>query len=206
MSIKMLKRTKTSIGLDIGSHSIKMVEVKLSPASSFMTNFSIKKLPHEPSSDIIAENIKELFQEKNIKAKNVTIGVSGANVAIRHLRLPAMPKSELKEAVRWETKKLISFPPDKAIIEFQILGDIIEEEINKLDLLVTAVDANFIKDQLSVFKNADLKITGISTIPHGLWHCLQTISEANKGIVALIDIGAKKTTISIVKNNQRWSL
>jgi len=199
---EMLKLTKTSIGLDIGSHSIKMVELKLAPKSVFMTNFAVKELPPESSSGVIAENIKALFQEKNIKAQKVTLEISGAQVAIRHIRLPSMPKKELKEAVRWEAGKFISFSPEKAIVEFQLLGEVVEEGVKKLDLMVAAAEGNFIEEQLSVIKEAGLEAAGISTIPHALWHCMQTIPQAKKGVTALIDIGAKKTNISIFKDNK----
>ncbi|HUU41436.1 MAG TPA: pilus assembly protein PilM, partial [Desulfatiglandales bacterium] len=184
----MLKLTKTSIGLDIGSHSIKLVELRHTTKGVFLTNFAVKELPSEQGAGVIAEKIKELFQEKNIKAKKVTLGISGAQVAIRHIRLPSMPKKELKEAVRWEAGKFISFPPDRAIVEYQLLDEVIEEGVKKLGLMVTAAERNFIENQLSVIKEAGLEAAGISTIPHALWHCMQMIPEANKGIVALIDI------------------
>ncbi len=204
--------TKSSIGLDIGSHSIKMVELRHTPKGVFLTNFAVKELPSEPGADVIAEKIKELFREKNIKARKVTIGVSGSQVAIRHISLPSMPKKELKEAVRWEARKFISFPPERAIVEFQLLGEAVEEGVKKLDLMVAVADGDLIESQLALIKGAGLEPVGVSIIPYALWHCMQTIPpvyrihgtgrEARKGVTALIDIGAKKTNISIVKDNR----
>jgi len=191
-----------SIGLDIGTHSIKVVELKRTPKGVFLTNFAVKELPPKPGADVIAEKIKELFREKNIKARKVTIGVSGSQVAIRHISLPSMPKKELKEAVKWEARKFISFPPEGAIVEFQLLGEAVEEGVKKLDLMVTVADGEFIESQLALIKGPGLDAVGISTIPHALWQCMQTIPEANKGVTALIDIGATKTSINIVKDNR----
>jgi len=196
-----------SIGLDIGTHSIKVVELKHTPKGVFLTNFAVKELPleargEEMGADVIAESIKELLYEKNIKVQKVTIGVSGAQVAIRRISLPSMPKKDLHEAVRWEARKFISFPPEKAIVEFQVLGEVIEEGVKKLDLLLVAAEGEFIENQLSAVRETGLVPVGISTIPHALWHCMQTIPEAKKGAAALIDIGAEKTSISIVKDNR----
>jgi type IV pilus assembly protein PilM len=196
-----------SIGLDIGTHSIKVVELKHTPKGVFLTNFAVKELPleargEEMGADVTAEKIKELFHEKNIKVQKVTIGVSGAQVAIRRISLPSMPKKDLHEAVRWEARKFISFPPEKAIVEFQVLGEVIEEGVKKLDLLLVAAEGEFIENQLSAIRETGLVPVGISTIPHALWHCMQTIPEAKKGAAALIDIGAEKTSISIVKDNR----
>jgi len=113
-----------------------------------------------------------------------------------------MPKKELKEAVKWEARKFISFPPERAIVEFQLLGEAVEEGVKKLDLMVTAADGELIESQLALIKGPGLDPVGISTIPHALRHCMQTIPEAMEGVTALIDIGATKTSINIVKDNR----
>ena len=194
--------TKSSIGLDIGSHSIQLVELRHTLKGVFLTNFAVKELPPEQDAGVIAEKLKELLHEENIKARKVTIGVSGPQVAIRRISLPAMPKKELKEAVRWEARKFISFPPEKAIVDFQPLGETIEEGARKLDLMVAAVEREFIENQLAIIKEAGLKPVNVGTIPHALWHSIQGIPETGEGVTALIDIGATKTSINIVKDNR----
>jgi len=201
-----------SIGLDIGSHSIKLVELRHAAKGVFLTNFAVKELPPEQGAGVIEEKIKELLHEENIKARKVTIGVSGPQVAIRRASFPSMPKKELKEAVRWEAGKFISFPPEKIIVDFQLLGEIVEEGARKLDLMVAAVEREFIENQLAIIKEAGLRTAGVGTIPHALWHSMQTIPpvcrvngtgrEAREGVTALIDIGAVKTSINIVKDNR----
>lgn len=197
--------SKNSIGLDIGSHSIKLVELRHTIKGVFLTSFAIKDLPHEAGEqggrDVIREKIKELLHEKNIRVRKVTIGVNGPQIAIRRISLPSMPKKELKGAVRWEARKFISFPLEKAIVDFQPLGEIVEEGARKLDLMVAVAEREFIENQLSIIKEAGLKPAGVGTIPHALWHSMQMIPEAREGVTALIDIGAAKTSINIVKDN-----
>jgi len=105
--------TKSSIGLDIGSHSIKLVDLRYTLKGVFLTNFAVKDLPPEAGEEggrnVIVEKIKELLHEENISARKVIIGVSGLQIAIRRISLPSMPKKELKKAVRWEARKLIEF-------------------------------------------------------------------------------------------------
>jgi len=191
-----------SIGLDIGSHSIKLVELRHTAKGVFLINSVVKELPPNPSADVVAESIKELVHEENIKARKVTIGVSGPQVAIRRISLPVMPKKELKKAVTWEARKFISFSPEKAIVDFQILGEIVEDGARKLDLMVAVAEREFMENQLAIIKEAGLKTAGAGTIPHVLWHSMQTIPEAREGVTALIDIGATKTSINIVKDNR----
>jgi len=198
--------TKSSIGLDIGSHSIKLVDLRYTLKGVFLTNFAVKDLPPEAGEEggrnVIVEKIKELLHEENISARKVIIGVSGLQIAIRRISLPSMPKKELKKAVRWEARKLISFSPEKAIVDFQPLCEIVEEGAKKLDLMVAVAEREFIENQLAIIKEAGLKPAGVGTIPHALWHSMQTIPEAREGVTALIDIGAVKTSINIVKDNK----
>lgn len=204
--MKALLKIKTGIGLDIGAHSIKLVEVRRTSKGVFLTGFAIKELPleamgEERNAGVIAETIKGLFHEKNIK--KVTIGISGPRVAMRRVSLPSMPKKELKQAVRWEARKFISFPLEKAIIDFQVLGEKVEEGARKADLMVAAAEMEFIENQLAILKEAGLEPVGIGTIPHALWHTMEmTPEKANEGFTALIDIGATKTSINIVKDNR----
>lgn len=198
--------TKSSIGLDIGSHSIKLVELRHTIKGVFLANFAVKDLPPEAGEeggrDVIVEKIKEILREENISARKVIIGVSGPQVAIRRAGFPSMPKKELKEAVRLEARKFIPFPLEKAIVDFQLLGEIVEEGARNLDLMVAVAEREFIENQLDIIKEAGLKPAGVGTIPHALWHSMQTIPEAWEGVTALIDIGAAKTSINIVKDNR----
>lgn len=190
-----------SIGLDIGTHSIKLVELRQTAKGVFLNNFAVKELPLKASAGVIAEKLKELFREESIKPRKVTIGVSGPQVATRRVSVPIMPKKELKEAVRWEAGKFISFPLEKAIVDFQVSGEIAEEGTKKLDLMVAAAQGEFIENQLAVIKDAGLKPVGVGIIPHALRHCMQMVPDAREGVTALIDIGATKTSINIVKDN-----
>jgi len=204
---KQKEMTKSSIGLDIGSHSIKLVELRHTVKGVFLTNSAVKELPleaggREKGEGVIGETIKALFDEENIKTRKVTIGVSGPQVGLRRISLPVMPKKELKEAVKWEAGKFVSFSPEEVIVDFQLLGEIVEEGARKLDLMVAAVEREFIENQLAIIKEADLKPVGVGTIPHALRHSMQTIPGAEKGVTALIDIGAVKTSINIVKDNR----
>ena len=96
-----------SIGLDIGTHSIKLVELRHTTNGVFLNNFAVKELPLQPSGEesaggVIAEKIKELFQEKNIKGKKVTIGIHWnkgmITFSMKNIRTYTSPMKERKNA------------------------------------------------------------------------------------------------------------
>jgi len=121
------------IGLDIGSHSIKLVGLKMTPKGPFLTCIGMKEIPpgrDKEDVNIISETLKALFKEVGLKTKQVRLAVSGSGVHIQRISIPALPKGELKEAVRWEIKDHLPFPVETAQIDFHILDEYVEDNVN----------------------------------------------------------------------------
>src|SRR4030042_721665 len=146
-----------TIGLDIGSHSIKLVGLKMTSKGSFLTCVGIKEIP--PGKDkedvnTVSEILRTLVGEVGLKTKKVNLTVSGSGVNIQRISVPFMPKAELKEAVRWAIKEHLPFPVETAQIDFHILGEVIEDKVKKLDLMVVACPNHLIDQTLAIAKNA----------------------------------------------------
>ena len=193
-----------TIGLDIGSHSIKLIGLKMTSTGPFLTRVGIKEIP--PGSDrenasYLSEVVKALLREVGIKPGNVRLTVSGSGVNIQRIRVPFMPKAELKEAVRWEIKGHLPFPVETAQIDFHILGEFVEEGVKKLDLIVVACPYHLIDRTLSIAEGAGLQPVHLDVGPFALWNAFLTWGEVKEeGEVALIDLGADKTGIHLFKD------
>ena len=121
------------IGLDIGSHSIKLVGLKMTSKGPFLTCVGMKEIPPGIDKDdvnTVSEILKTLVSGVGLKTKKVNVTVSGSGVNISRIIVPSMPKAELKEAVRWEVKAYLPFPVETAKIDFYILDEFIEDNIN----------------------------------------------------------------------------
>jgi Tfp pilus assembly PilM family ATPase/Tfp pilus assembly protein PilN len=93
------------IGLDIGSHSIKLVGLKMTSKGPFLTCLGMKEIPpNKDKEDVNAfsEILNALVEEVGLRTKKVNLVVSGSGVQIKRISVPSLPKAELKEAVRWE--------------------------------------------------------------------------------------------------------
>jgi type IV pilus assembly protein PilM len=122
-----------TIGLDIGSHSIKLVGLKMTSKGPFLTCLGMKEIPtgkDKEDVNAISEILKALLREVGLKTKKVRLTVSGSGVHIKRISIPSLPKAELKEAVRWEVKAYLPFPVETAKIDFHILDEYIEDNIN----------------------------------------------------------------------------
>ncbi len=193
-----------TIGLDIGSHSIKLVGLKMTSKGPFLTHVGIKEIPpggNKEDANYISEILKTLVSEVGLKTKKVSLTISGSGVNFRRITIPDMPRAELKEAVRWEIKGHLPFPVETAQIDFHILGEIIEDKVKKLDLMVVACPNHLIDQTLPIVRGAGLQPIHLDVEPFALWNAFLTWGQAKeKEEVALIDLGADKTGIHLFKD------
>lgn len=193
------------IGIDIGSHSIKLVGLKMTSKGPLLTHAGIKKIPYGRETEdlnFVSETIKSLYKEIGLKPGKVRLTVSGSGVNIRRITtIPSMPKAELKEAIRWEIKGYLPFPVESAKIVFHILDKFVEDNVKKLDLIVVACPDHLIDRTLSIAEGAGLQPTHLDVCPFALWNALLAFYQPKKEkVVALLDLGADKTGIHLFKD------
>jgi type IV pilus assembly protein PilM len=193
-----------TIGLDIGSHSIKLVGLKTTSKGPFLTCTGAKEIP--PGKDkedvkAVSEILKAFVKEVGLKTKKVRLTVSGSGVHIKRIPIPALPKAEMKEAVRWEIKNYLPFPVETAEIDFHILNEYVEDNVKKFDLITVACPKHLIDRTLSIAQAAELQPTHLDVAPFALWDALLTWALIRKEEpVALIDLGAEKTGFYLFKD------
>jgi type IV pilus assembly protein PilM len=192
------------IGLDIGSHSIKLIGLKMTSKGPFLTCVGMKEIP--PGTDkedvkTFSEILKALVEEVGLKTKKVNPVVSGLGVQVKRISVPSLPKAELKEAVRWEVKNYLPFPVETAEIDSYVLNEYVEDNVKKLNLMVVACPKNLIDRTLSIAEGAGLQPIHLDVAPFALWNTLSVWNQIKKEeIVALIDLGAEKTGIYLFKD------
>lgn len=193
-----------TIGLDIGSHSIKLVGLKMTPKGPFLTRVGMKEIPpgtDKEDVDKLSQILKALFKEAGLETKKVRLTVSGSGVQIKQISVPSLPKAELNEAVRWEIKGHLPFPVETAQIDFHILNEYVEDNVKKLDLMVVACPKPFVERTLSIAEGAGLQPTHLDVGPFALWNILSAWDRIKKEeTIALIDLGSEKTGIYLFKD------
>ncbi|NWF57048.1 MAG: type IV pilus assembly protein PilM [Syntrophaceae bacterium] len=192
---------KETIGLDIGTHSVKLVSFTRNAQGLFLTHARMKEIPpgkEEEDRSFLSEVVKALFREAGLSPGKARLTVSGPEVTIRRLLLPSMPKAELLEAARWELKEQLPFPVDSARVDFHVSREWVEGDSKKLDLIAVACPVQKINQVLAIAAKAGLAPTHLDVAPFALWNTLLHFHEAAKEEeIALIDLGAQRTGIYI---------
>src|SRR5512138_2762006 len=157
--------SKLAVGLDVGSSSVKLVQLKEKRGGFSLQAFGAAPLPPEAivdgalmNSSAIVEAIQELIASQRLKAKDVAIGVRGHSVIIKKISLPRMTQEELDESIQWEAEQYIPFDVKDVNIDTQILtpaGD----AAGQMDVLLVAAKKDMINDYTSVCAEAGLTAT-----------------------------------------------
>jgi type IV pilus assembly protein PilM len=202
----MIFSRKSSIGLDIGSGCLKVVQLKDTKGGYELELFDILPLPPELIVDgsiidslRLADSLKELIRKAKIKTKDVTVGLAGhSSVIVKRVSLPEMSEEELSESIKFEAEQYIPFDIEDVNLDFQILGP--KEEPGQMDVILVAVKKDIVNDFLSVVKEAGLNpvIVDINSF------ALENIYEVNYEIepdknIAIVNIGASTINMNILK-------
>jgi type IV pilus assembly protein PilM len=153
---------------------------------------------------VLAAQIKEMLQENRIKTKQAVVGLAGQGVAARRLSLPNIPEEEIEEAVRWQAGELFPFSLGDALMAFQILPGDDTDTQTKLDVLVAAATRESVMEHIAVLQEAGLEPVGLMAEPHAveqLWRSAG-LGEDEEGSIAILDLGAHKTSIHIFQGGQ----
>ena len=199
------KKAAHSIGIELGSHTLKMVETRVSGGKVQLLQYGIVEIPSalqgKASRDAasIAPLIKQLLARCSSSSADIYLSFSGPSVNLQRIKLPPMPDQEMLAAIRWQGKKYFPFPLDEARVVYKKIAGI-SAETPDLDLITAAVLNKFMDQELSLLEQAGYSAAGIDAVPFSLQYAFQLTGDRYRDkTVAVLDIGAEGTTIAILK-------
>ena len=204
----IFRKKKGVIGLDIGSSSIKLVELMEGKNGLGLQSLGIAPLPPEAIVDgalmdsvTIIDAIRELITHSKTKTTDVITSVSGHSVIVKKISLPYMTEAELEESIQWEAERYIPFDINDVNIDFQILGSG-PENPEAMDIVLVAAKKDIINDYVSVIIESGLNPVIIDVDSFALENMLAVNYEIEKDeLVAMANVGASITNMNILKNN-----
>ncbi len=197
---------RSSIGLDIGSGYLKVVQLKDTKSGYELELFDMLSLPPELIVDgsiidslRLIDSLKELSRKAKIRAKDVAISIAGhSSVIIKRVSLPDMSEEELSESIKFEAEQYIPFDIEDVNLDFQILGP--KEEPGQMDVILVAVKKDIISEYLSVVKEAGFNCQIVDVNSFALENIYEINYEIEAGKnVALVNIGANTINMNILK-------
>ncbi|RMF09547.1 MAG: type IV pilus assembly protein PilM, partial [Candidatus Neomarinimicrobiota bacterium] len=202
--LSSFRGTKARVGLDIGSYAIKYILASDVHGEITLEDFGYIKIPadirgnQDATNTFIKETIQKIFADTNLKKAKVNLLVSGADIGIKNIQMPKVGKKELQEAVKWSTKKHLSFSADESVLDFKVLKEVTVDGVPKLDILVVAALETLVEDQIGRLSGLTIPAKILPT-PLAMWrYYVGHYPTENLQNVMLIDIGHETTMINVI--------
>ncbi len=199
---------KGYLSLDIGSSSIKIVEVRGQGSPLTVTNAGIIPLhsgavQNHCVHDIkqVSQAIRTLVEEHGVRTREVVASVPGPAVIIKPASFPAQEAAALEETILFEAGNFIPESLDNVNLDYQVLGK--DPATGDIDVLLVAVRKDIINSYLAAIRGAGLT----PTIMDVDYFAIENMFEANyrpdpSAVVALINIGAGYSSLTIMQDGR----
>ncbi|MEX0621603.1 MAG: type IV pilus assembly protein PilM [Candidatus Woykebacteria bacterium] len=200
------------IGLDIGSHSIKAVQLSGSverpifvAAGQIEIPVQVRNQPpggtDEESISVIANSIRSLHREAHFSTDKVVVSLPESQVFTRVVELPSLKQSEIQNALAWEAEQYVPVPINEVKLDWQVLDDGKTNKSGKVEVLLVAAPINLIDRFLNIIRIAGLSPTSLETeITAVVRSLVQRIEGAPTTMV--VSLGASTTDLSIVSTGR----
>jgi type IV pilus assembly protein PilM len=206
----MLGRSKQSVvGLDIGSSSIKSVELKKTKQGYELVSFGLEPLAQDTVVDgaimdapLVAAAIGTIFDRQGIKSKAVATALSGHSVIVKPVSLPMMTEDELYDRVQQEASQHIPFDIADVNLDYQLL----ETLDSQMNVLLVAVKKDKILNYTNVLAQAGKTPTVVDIDAFAVQNCYEVNYDPDPGsTVALLNIGASVMNINITRGGAPYT-
>lgn len=196
----------TIAGLDIGSHSIKLIElaregdqVALVAAGSMPTPQKALTSSLQADTESLAVAIKQLIQSTGTKTRTVNLALPESKVFTRVIEVPQLSPRELTSAIKWEAEQYIPLPLDQVNVDFTVLQDGKNTQTNKMEVLLVAAPKALVDKYVSIMELAELNAVSAETEIIATSRAVGR-SLPNVRTVMIVSLGALSTDIAILRS------
>jgi type IV pilus assembly protein PilM len=197
---------KNLVGLDIGSSSVKAVELTKKGSSLQLLNMGFEHLQTDTIVDgqimelnNVSNVISNIFSEHQIRTSRVAAGVSGHSVIVKNIVLPQMSQEELQESFSWHAEEHIPFDIADVNLDYELTS----KSSEALHVLMAACKSDKIANVKQAIQLAGKQPVIIDVDAFALQNCYEVNYDPHPGeVVALLNIGAATMNINILNGTR----
>jgi type IV pilus assembly protein PilM len=202
----MFGKKKSVAGLDIGSSSIKMVELDGKPNSLNLVSLGFENLPSDTIIDgqimelnVVSDVIQSVCANHQVNASSVVTGVSGHSVILKNIVLPPMSRDELEESIDWHAEEHIPYDLADVSLDYQVTA----ESDDATHVLIAACKRERIDNIKQAIQLAGKTPVIIDVDTFALQNCYEVNYDPSENtVVTLLNIGASTMNVNIVKGTR----
>lgn len=210
--MSLFKRESTPvIGLDISSTAVKLLELKQSGNRHRVESYAVEPLP---ANAVVEKNITDVqavgdavaraVRRARTKTKNTAVAVAGSAVITKVITMPAdMSEDDMASQIELEADQYIPYSLDEINLDFEVIGQ--SEDPTRVDVLLAASRSENVEVRVAAAELGGLSAKVVDVEAFALENAFTLVAQDIPGagmdqIVALVDIGATMTTLSVIKD------
>ncbi len=198
------------LGVDVGSSSIRVVELSGKKGNVTLENYAEMSISHltdkmffnerenklSLSSEDVAETIKSIMKEAGIRTKKAYFAIPDFVSFFTSFNLPAMKEEEIASAVQFHSRQYIPLSLSEVVLDWSIAEDKKPKKAGEdIEITLVAVPNEVIEQYQDIARRCSLDIGAMEGEVFGL---SRSLAKNKPGIMAIADMGAQSTTISII--------
>lgn len=201
--IKSIFKKEYVVGLDIGSSAIKMVLFSEREDGLHLVRSEIREIkPADEASrdDETVKAIKYLLRGVDLKKSRIAASINCPQTAIKKVITPYMPKAELRDGIKLQSKNYFPFSIEDSLIDFEITGDLVEKGIRKYEVLVAACPIKTVDRNIALLEKSGVRPGSFISSSYALQKMAETSAYSKSGKAAcFVDIGENYSELIISK-------
>ncbi|MBN2565315.1 MAG: type IV pilus assembly protein PilM [Candidatus Eisenbacteria bacterium] len=187
------------VGLDIGSTSVKLVELSGQPGSFALENIAVVAVPEDASSSAYCQAISLVLEGKDLQTERVATSISGRKVAVRGMRFPRLADKEIAGAIRYEGSQVIAFDIDDSYADHCVMKPA-DSHLEFMDILFVAARKEAVDARTTLLEGAGLepRVVGVDALV-----LLDALLERDDlpETFGVVNMGAVNTSIGITRED-----
>jgi len=200
------------IGIDIGSESIKLLQLQqTAPEVVSLCAAAIWRFPRGSGDDPsnrrrqAAEAVRRMLHENGFRGRDVVSALSCRQLGIRSVRLPQMPAKELREAVKWEARERFGFELGDDQISYLDAGEVRNGNDTYREVVLLAVEKEAIEDHVALLSEMKLHPVHVDAAPMAMFRVFDRFhrrQEDGQSSRVAAEIGACGTRVVVARGGQ----
>ncbi|MCX6640670.1 MAG: type IV pilus assembly protein PilM [bacterium] len=197
------------VGLDIGTHSIKVVVLEKTGSNYRLVNSAILPIyspgeifdPDGPKKPVVVPRLINAFAQLNLsprRVKHIASCIGGQAVAAKEIKSIQMTDEEMDSSLLLEARKHLPLDGSETIVDYQVLGDD-PNESDKIRVLLVAATRKHFQTHLEMMRDIELKPGIVDIDQLAMLNAYTAYNDLpDEGLLLFLNLGCKKTSLSVL--------
>ncbi len=193
--------SKSTVGLDIGANSVKMVRLTQSKNGYVVNSMAIRELPPEAivtdeirDREAVIFSIQSVMDECDVVAKDVVVSLSGHALITDKLIIDKKAGAEAEQAILFEAEQRSPFDVEDVALDHHVIK--VNEDTNKMEVLLVAARKEFLQSYLGLIIDCGLNPVLVDTDAFATYNAYVNNYDVDPNrTTALVNIGQDVTNV-----------